>query len=309
MAFIRSSSLCSICSGRFKLFLKGDKAVITDDICDAVLDSCASSFEKLMQFLEGMARFAQGLRSTVQWKMFSKNTLLKTTELMAALTKKIRDLKVSDLMEDYLKNHQVRSLVSRQLCSLLINIASPSFFFQTSSILKKYNLDIFSQMKAELDAEIAKILEEEKRLKLQAEAKAKEAREKIVQNTNGVKEIQTKDETTNRKLLLSLLSPTGVLSSSSFGRRSEAGSTTGRCLQLGNTTSNWVPSNYSSNGTASLTNLTQNFLLGDVVVVPSPPGKPTTDSSYQSFTGATGTNGNEALHHFIMPMNLTSKFP
>lgn len=289
MAHIRSSSLCSICSGRFMHYLNGNKAIISDDVCDDVLDSCASSFEQLMQFLEGMTRFANGLRSTVKWRWFSSNELLRTTENMASLTERIKNLKISDLIDDFLKSHKIDSQISRELCSRLINVASESFFTQIDRILKRFRLDLFKKMKSTLKKQIDKIQKDNE-----------EAQQKKIQE-------EAKNIPSSR--LLRRLLPHRYISANSIGHGAAQDScAVERCLQLSTATSNYDLQNMTLNNTATVSNFTQNFLSGDVVVIASPIVNSSIDSSYSSRLGAIGTNGNEASH-MNMPMNLTSKFP
>ena len=44
MAKLRSSSVCTICSGRSEFFFRGQKSIISGDICNQIVQKCFSTF-------------------------------------------------------------------------------------------------------------------------------------------------------------------------------------------------------------------------------------------------------------------------
>ena len=47
MAKVRSSALCSICSGRSTSFIEKDKFLVSPQVCDKAVSSCVAFFEGL----------------------------------------------------------------------------------------------------------------------------------------------------------------------------------------------------------------------------------------------------------------------
>ena len=109
MSELRSNSLCSICSGRHKLFFVNQKALISEETCTDILEICLSSFNHILDFIQGMKIFATTLMMKKNYFGFgflrtSINNIVRVTD---AIKKENINEQIHKYMQSAKKNKHV----------------------------------------------------------------------------------------------------------------------------------------------------------------------------------------------------------
>ena len=150
MIRIRSSSLCSICSGRFKMFFQKRKALISEETCEDILQTCASSFEHFLTYVEEIGRFATELSKlgphlagfpmdSFQWALQVENMII--------VKEMLHKRKVTELIHEYLQSGSTHPEVSNKVCSMLVNLSHSPFFNEVKQLLDRCKFGIFQTLK------------------------------------------------------------------------------------------------------------------------------------------------------------------
>ena len=147
MRTVLSNSLCSICAGESNRYFFGKKALVSQEVCHAVLDRCAVSFK----FLVGLSAISEDFNNKLEslaeiekqedaswWESLMKKFLVpsskhiinhQSNELTKLLTKYINHL-----------NNQTAPAKNLQadLCSNLLNIHSKTYLEQSIHMFRSF---------------------------------------------------------------------------------------------------------------------------------------------------------------------------
>ena len=328
MSELRTNSLCSICSGRHKLFFSGSKALISDETCTGILNTCADSFEHFIDFITGMKNFATTLKNGLKKSL---NIKVSTSHIIK-VTEDIENQHINSMIHQYLLSNKQPSQIAWNLCASLINLASQGFITRFHHLLTTYRLELFHRINQNLNFHVrvivATIDKENKEKKRIADAKEQERlrieAQKIQNEANlNILEVQKNipENFRNSQLSSNIKSQTPTVS----GRQAPEQKKISRNIQTSCNLSPASPqprslqfsqlevskSNWATNTSQPIFNSSTPFFVGDVMVVSSLPVDKKVDSSYSSSMGGIGTNNNEASMpvEARRPMNMTSKFP
>lgn len=307
MSELRTNSLCSICSGRHKLFFSGTKALISDETCTGILNTCADSFEHFIDFITGMKNFATTLKKQLKLHPAIQNS----TSHMISVTAAIEKQNINTLIDKYLLSNSTQNAISRKLCATLINLSSGGFTTRFLQLLKTYKLELFGSINHTINEEIKSInvhIEKIEQRKKEIERKKKKAILKALEAAEKKKAfLKMLAEILNRGFQYTAVEGR-LASQKKTSLNSSPASAQPRILQLQQTD---LKSNWATNTPQPIFSSSTPFFAGDVMVVSSLPVEKKVDSSYSSSLGGIGTNKNEAMGHIEgrVPMNMTSKFP
>ena len=156
MIRIRSNSLCSICSGRFEVFFQKGKALISEQTCEDILQTCASSFEHILTYVEEIGRFATELSKlnphlagfpmdSFRWAHQVENIII--------VNEMLQKRKVTELIHEYLQSDSTHSEVSNKVCSILVNLSHSPFFNEVKQLLDRCKFGIFQTLKRQFKRE------------------------------------------------------------------------------------------------------------------------------------------------------------
>ena len=320
MADFRSRSLCSACSARYMVYFRGEKALITDQICKKMLNKCTDSFSYFLDFLEAMRKFGSKIKSGMKLKKKKMGVYLSgAVNNMITVTDKIRNKSISLHMHQYKYNRADHPEAAWNLCSSFINLASDSFMKQLNTLFGRYRISFFGSLTRSYRKELKKLNKIIKR----KEAKAKKAKKSKIAKKEAIQSIHHEHEgcqnhENHKDQECGKACKQGCCGShckcTPTEEESDSTPPCGRRLfALEDLKTNWQTNLQSLNSTEpffNVTSFTDNFLNGDVQVISSLPVEKKADSSYTSFLGANGTSNNEASTPIVhAPMNLTGKFP
>ena len=313
MSELRTNSLCSICSGRHKLFFSGSKALISDETCTGILNTCADSFEHFIDFITGMKNFATSLKKQLNHNEEIRNS----TSHMISVTVAIERQHINALIHNYLLSNTTK--IARKLCATLINLSADGFTTRFLQLLKAYKLELFGRINSSIHNQTMKLINEiemkEKRRKeresrkKKAFLKAQEAEQKKIAFLKNLIEILHRED---RFTVMAGRQAPPQKERSGKNRAScnlSPASGKPRILQFSQLLD--LKTNWATNTSQPIFNSSTPFFVGDVMVVSSLPVDKKVDSSYSSSMGGIGTNNNEASMpvEARRPMNMTSKFP
>ena len=158
---VRSSALCGTCSGRSKQFFDGKRGIVTESICESVLNVCAKTFEKLLKLIENLGsffivleRFTKMVASSTLASQVSKGKIQDIPKVFDEAGK----LKQHDLVQivrSYIHSNGMPSKsVTADMCEKTVALSSTSILLTLprmieavinpmSETLKNYSILIF----------------------------------------------------------------------------------------------------------------------------------------------------------------------
>ena len=289
----RSSSLCSACSGQNSKYFIGTKAVIDQNVCDVMLDSCLSFFSDSLDIPIGVQAIKKVFLSYTFPPSFTSSTKESSKESIATrfvgLTDKfmldIQTLNIRDLIHDRQKSSKTSNefkQASINLCDYFIRIRKEPLLVPIIRILKFMvpgaKLAVYRPILGADQTTLHKLAHT-----YWAVLEEIEKEVTIVEREESSAEASNKIDQERSKLALSIMSRSNV----PFGQALS----TSRSLNSGDNTAtslfNFVPST--------------DLLNGDVVILSSP-------GSFATIDSASGSISKNMLGN-TLPMNLATDFP
>ena len=132
MINVRSSSICSTCSGRSDIFFINNKAALGESACSSIIKECSYSFKLMIETLEGVYAV---LSQLLEYGL--KNS--RTTPLYLSFTQIIQDINkmvgllsknnMHNLIRSYLKSNRFggESHLANQICMNLVTLSETTF--------------------------------------------------------------------------------------------------------------------------------------------------------------------------------------
>ena len=142
MTKLRSKSLCFICSGRSNIFIKKSKAILKQETCSRILNSCTSEFQLLLKVVNGSKRFLQLLRKSLEKGGLFYSVFTRRVEHVLA---KLSAVGSSDLLRRIWKirrSKDPRFVVRAKLCSGVTSLVKRPFL--------QYLMPIFEELAEDL---------------------------------------------------------------------------------------------------------------------------------------------------------------
>ena len=153
MSRLRSNSLCSICSGRSQVFFASERAIIEDETCHHLIDSCHRFFVVVVNLVTGIDTLIDCFRETKPQKRLSEEI-----ELWDKITETIKknELKISFSKFIEEKDLSKRQVIASGLCAKLVRIGSRSFVQDFSELLEMYTFDLLVEITQEMEQEFGR---------------------------------------------------------------------------------------------------------------------------------------------------------
>ena len=150
MKSVRSSSLCSICSGNGWRFSKDKQLLLTESTCDGIISACQDSFYYILKFIEGMTTIMNEL-SEIDNSQISKAGLFKMFE---NLHKSIAKSNVLSLLDQRINKNskEFGPNLANSLCSHLVKVREKTFIEELSEILALLNSDILEKIEKRFES-------------------------------------------------------------------------------------------------------------------------------------------------------------
>ncbi len=120
MITLRSSSLCSTCSGRSLVFVHAKKAMISASSCHSLVTNCKFAFRLLIEFLEAIKTIAEQLND------FSPESRSLTKELSNACREASRN-QIQKAINALVTSDYADQAAEALLCSKFVRFEGPSF--------------------------------------------------------------------------------------------------------------------------------------------------------------------------------------
>jgi hypothetical protein len=150
MIKVRSSSVCSTCSGRSSVFFKGEKGLVKDSDCVAILDHCTDSFQTTfdlfvdVKFL--MSKLSAFASSIGKSALNAKHQ--KTINKLNNFVKQIVESKIQESIEDYVKVASKKdSPQAGELCGRLVKLSEKTFIEELAEVAGSIDKEMEDYMK------------------------------------------------------------------------------------------------------------------------------------------------------------------
>ena len=142
LSVLRSSALCSACSGRNHQFFNGSKGIIDQSTCDSALAKCKPSFNTIFKIIieiEKALKFVEAFTyEKVSFTIKDFGTIRTSYQIFKTLANSVRQSNVMVLMAE-LGSSSIpnNNLTSTRLCSILLNLNELSFLQITAEQLTR----------------------------------------------------------------------------------------------------------------------------------------------------------------------------
>ena len=150
MIKVRSSSVCSTCSGRSSVFFKGEKGLVKDSDCVSILDHCTDSFQTTfdlfvdVKFL--MSKLSAFASSIGKSALNAKHQ--KTINKLNNFVKQIVESKIQESIEDYVKVASKKdSPQAGELCGRLVKLSEKTFIEELAEVAGSIDKEMEDYMK------------------------------------------------------------------------------------------------------------------------------------------------------------------
>ncbi len=150
MIKVRSSSVCSTCSGKSSVYFKGDKGLVKDSDCVSILDHCTDSFQMTfdlfidVKFL--MTKLSAFAASIGKGSLNSKHK--KTVDKLNSFVKQVVESKILQSIDQYLKAASKKdSPQAGELCGRLVKLSEKTFIEELAAVASSIDDEMEDYMK------------------------------------------------------------------------------------------------------------------------------------------------------------------
>ncbi len=148
----RSSSLCSVCSGRSDQFFFRDRILVLQSDCEQILSKCAPSFENLVVIIEILGKHFSSFQNLTS---NSTDAFKEKLNYLMNLTETIKTEDIHSSIHHYLNaTGDLKDHLAGNLCSKFLNINGQTFIEKLATLLKKINFDFIDHAVSEATIEI-----------------------------------------------------------------------------------------------------------------------------------------------------------
>lgn len=135
MIKVRSSSLCFTCSGRSESFFDGEKALISQESCNSILNECSEHFNSIFTFFVSAERSLNLLINVVRdnrlLPLENFDPVIKMVEKLTQTVQEIVQNKVQQSIRSYIgSSSNLASAESQDLCSKLVRLSNETTFIE-----------------------------------------------------------------------------------------------------------------------------------------------------------------------------------
>ena len=135
---LRSSAMCSICSGRFSQFTVQNRIVIPEQACTSVVNECVDAWQTLLKLIQQFRQYREIVNEA------KRNSLLgnKKSKDYVSNMKSMENFAKKNNLKMFLKNCRSRSdcdfEAASTLCSTFVSIVQPLYIQKSMKILNSW---------------------------------------------------------------------------------------------------------------------------------------------------------------------------
>jgi hypothetical protein len=150
MIQIRSSSVCSTCSGRSAIFFEGEKGLVKSSDCIAILDQCTQSFQLTFDLFVDvkllMAKLSEFSSSLGKTSVSSSHQ--ETVAKLNAFVTQVTESKIQSSVNLYIQAASRKdSPEANTLCAKLVKLSEKTFIEELASVAASISLEMKDYMK------------------------------------------------------------------------------------------------------------------------------------------------------------------
>lgn len=156
---MRNSSLCLTCSSRSQEFFHKEKAIISEDTCNKILNDCAFSFYKTIKFVKALDMLPQSNHKTRQFGLHLNINLKYKKEQSSDYSYYINQGNVQNQLLIYMQKGK-QSKLTVPLCDKFVKLRESTLVEQVAKIfLDKAKWQLYSEDYSKLLKTHSKIIQ------------------------------------------------------------------------------------------------------------------------------------------------------